>query len=151
MPENITAIITPSTRVNANVSIDSRDNKIVARSASIGDLSSITEAVLASLDFNNVDNTSDLDKPISTATQSALDTKADIVDTLWMALARGFTGIPSQIDTTTSPTTGVVYQYDYINGTRYRFIADDNSLDQFYSTYTSGTLSDLVAEKQISL
>lgn len=34
----------------------------------------------ASLGLNNVDNTSDLDKPISTATQSALDLKADTSD-----------------------------------------------------------------------
>lgn len=161
---NITAIVKPDLVLRSNVTIDSRDNKIVATTASLGDLSDITQAVLDSLDLSevtqtvidqlnldNVDNTSDLDKPISTATQTALDLKADLTDTLWFTLARGFTGTPTQIATVTVPTNGVVYQYDYVNGVRYRFIADDNSSDQFYETFTSNVLAGLVAEKQITL
>lgn len=164
MSNSITATITPDLALRSNVTIDSRDNKIIASVASLGDfstivqevlnsidLSEVTQIVLDGIDLGNVDNTSDLDKPISIATQAALDLKADLTDTLWFTLARGFTGTPTQIATVTVPSNGVVYQYDYVNGTRYRFIADDNSSDQFYETFTSNVLAGLVAEKQITL
>jgi hypothetical protein len=46
-------------------------NKIVAKNVTLHDVTA------ASVGLENVDNTSDLDKPISTATQTALDLKAD--------------------------------------------------------------------------
>jgi hypothetical protein len=41
------------------------------------------------LAINNVDNTSDLNKPISTATQTALDTKISVNDSIAYALIFG--------------------------------------------------------------
>ena len=45
--------------------------------------------VKTNLGLNNVDNTTDLNKPISTATQSAIALKADITQTIAMAIALG--------------------------------------------------------------
>jgi len=66
----------------------------------------------------------------------------------WMSLARGFSSIPTQIATI---ATGQVWEYTYINGTLYRFIADDLSEDSFYENWNGAIVSGLVATKQISI
>ena len=55
-----------------NLSLSVNDK--LSKSANLSDLENIQTAK-TNLNLNNVDNTSDLNKPISTATQSALDTK----------------------------------------------------------------------------
>ncbi len=66
----------------------------------------------------------------------------------WMTLARGFSSIPSQIGVT---GTGDVWEYNYSNGTLYRYIATDLSLDAFYTTWDGSNVSGLVTQKEITL
>ena len=56
------------TTINAQIN---SSNKIVAKNVTLHDVTA------ASVGLENVDNTSDINKPISTATQAALDLKAD--------------------------------------------------------------------------
>jgi uncharacterized protein YpmB len=57
---------------NAKVGITTtQENNIIANNAKVSDVNHVT------LELPNVDNTSDLNKPISIATQSALDLKVD--------------------------------------------------------------------------
>ena len=65
-----------------------------------------------------------------------------------MDLARGFNIIPPIIGNT---GVGDVWQYDYDDGIRYRFIADDLSADDFYSSWDGSIVSGLVATKKITL
>ena len=64
----IKSTVTTENRINANVSPPS---KIVPKNVVLHDITA------ASVGLENVDNTSDINKPISTATQTALDLKAN--------------------------------------------------------------------------
>lgn len=60
---------------NAKVGITAQQSAdITANNAKVSDINHVTA------DLPNVDNTSDINKPVSTATQSALDLKVDITD-----------------------------------------------------------------------
>ena len=96
--------------------------------------------------LSNVDNTSDLDKPVSTATQTALDLKAEVDDTTptttkvfssdktmelhnaqAQAIANKVDKIGANDIEVTDATKGVILKS--ANGTRFRItIADDGSL-----------------------
>lgn len=71
----------------------------------------------ADIGLDNVDNTSDLDKPISTATQTALNAKADTLQFATMPIA-------------SSENLGAIVQYigsdtqDYTNGFYYQCVSD---------------------------
>lgn len=70
-----------TTFTNVKARLDDSDSKLNQATTNISNL----QQTLANVDKNsvglgNVDNTSDLDKPISTATQTALDDKADKLD-----------------------------------------------------------------------
>ena len=70
-------------KVGTNLSIDS--NGVLSASGAVASVNGQTGVVVldkASVGLGNVDNTSDADKPISTATQAALDGKADKATTL---------------------------------------------------------------------
>lgn len=70
----------------------------------------------------------------------------------WLTLVRGYGSDPVQVGTATSPSSGVVYQYDYSFTTYYRFIADDLSLDAFYPGYSNPVMTGtVVAQKSIAL
>ena len=70
----------------------------------------------------------------------------------WMTLVRGYNTTPTLLSTI---TTGDVYTYIYnsspSNVTYYRYIANDGSLDAFYTYFSSGILSGLVASKSITI
>ena len=66
----------------------------------------------------------------------------------WMTLARGFSVIPTEIGSTAN---GGVWEYTYTNGTLYRYIATDLSLDAFYTTWDGSAVSGLVTEKKTTI
>jgi hypothetical protein len=66
----------------------------------------------------------------------------------FFSLASGFV----TIETLSPISTGEVIRYTYQGGaTRYRFIANDNSLDAFYRNYEGGVFSNLVTTKRITI
>lgn len=66
----------PLTWAEADANFTGLNDGKLEKSSNLSDLDSIPTA-LANLHLNNVSNTSDADKPISTATQNALDGKVD--------------------------------------------------------------------------
>ena len=124
------------------------------------------EVTKAQVGLGNVDNTSDLDKPISTATQSALDGKATVseVQSLDMrvgALEAGkadredITSLQSELDTKVAISEGVtpwsatvaysVNSFCAVNGTLYRSLSAGNlghnplSSADWWEEYSSGS------------
>jgi len=76
-PARQTAWVKPSTRT---LSIYSGSSWIdIGAVTSVNGQSGVVTLTKANIGLGNVDNTSDLNKPISTATQNALNTKADLV------------------------------------------------------------------------
>ena len=69
----------------------------------------------------------------------------------WISLVTGFSVEPTLIQANEdTPTAGEVWQYTYSGGAiRYRFIADDDSIDAFYETYVGEVLGNLVTQKGI--
>jgi hypothetical protein len=66
----------------------------------------------------------------------------------FFSLASGFV----TVETLSPIATGEVIRYTYQGGaTRYRFIANDNSLDAFYRNYEGGVFSNLVTTKRITI
>lgn len=68
----------------------------------------------------------------------------------WDFLAANWNTPPSVAGTATvAGQTGKVYAYARSGVTRYRFVPDtyDAALDEFYSTYTGGVLSGLIASR----
>ena len=66
----------------------------------------------------------------------------------WTDYATGFSATPTLLQTIAD---GDVYQYTYRNGTLYRLVPSGSAVDSFYRNFSSGVLSGLVAEKQISI
>ena len=66
----------------------------------------------------------------------------------WIDYAAGFSADPVLTQTIAS---GDVYTYTYSNGTLYRLVPSGSEQDAFYSTFTSSVLSDLVAQKGITI
>ena len=70
----------------------------------------------------------------------------------WMALVRGYKVIPTFNATIVS---GDVYDYVYETSgpdvTYYRYIASDGSIDGFYSMFDGSSVTDLIAEKKITI
>jgi len=95
-----------------------------------------------------------------TANISTVDIKEDITITVdekqtipseeWINLASGWNVEPA-IQTTTLP--GEVYEYAFLGGSiYYRYIADDQSIDAFYDSYTApDTLGSLVIRRRITV
>ena len=66
----------------------------------------------------------------------------------WIDYATGFSSVPVLL---TTIADGDVYEYTYENGTLYRLVPSGSAVDSFYTTFSGGVLSGLVAEKQISV
>ena len=111
-------------------------------SSEVNDLSSIV----------TWDNIPDAFVPESAVTQHAVASRLLAEDTDWMALARGWDVEPT-LNTTIAG--GEVWNYHYDNGAGgvgyFRYIADDGSLDAFYSGFSDPTLSGFIVEKKIIL
>lgn len=75
------------------------DTAIAASTSHIANVSNPHNVTKADIGLNNVNNTSDINKPVSTATQTAIDVK--VSDTVYGA---GWNG-----DTTTAPSKNAVY------------------------------------------
>lgn len=74
----------------------------------------------------------------------------------WMTLTRGYKTTPTLLGTATeSGDSGDVYEYTYESFPSdviyYRFISSDGSRDEYYSNYITGTLSNLITKKQITI
>lgn len=108
------------------------------------------EVTKVQIGLGNVDNTSDLDKPISTATQAALDGKASstTVQTLDMrvgALEAGKVGISEGVTPWSATVAYSVNAFCAVNGTLYRSLSADNighnplSSADWWEEYSSGS------------
>lgn len=76
--------------------------------------------------------------------------------TFWMSLARGFKGGTEPTLNASQPAGAEVYDYTYDTAaggttTRYRYIADDGSIDAFYTGWDGATATGLLARKRILL
>jgi len=68
--------------------------------------------------------------------------------TTWIDYTTGFSSIPTLTQTI---ETGDVYTYTYTNGTLYRLVPSGSEQDAFYSVFSGGVLSGLVASKGITI
>ena len=94
---------------------------IAGKLNSNGNGSELTGLTKAQVGLSNVDNTSDADKPVSTATQTALDLKSNITDAALITPTVSYTASPS------APSADKVRLYDYKVGGKdmLGFIASD--------------------------
>lgn len=108
------------------------------------------EVTKVQIGLGNVDNTSDLDKPISTATQSALDRKATAsevqsLDTRIGALEAGKVGISEGVTPWSATVTYSANAFCAVNGTLYRSLSAGNlghnplSSADWWEEYSSGS------------
>lgn len=93
--------------------------------------------------LSNVDNTSDLNKPISNATQAALDEKQGLT---WDYYVMHWDTEPTLNATITN---GEVYNYTLDGVTRYRFVPTTytSSGDAFYTTFDGSNLTGLIISR----
>lgn len=68
--------------------------------------------------------------------------------TTWIDYTTGFSSIPTLTQTI---ETGDVYTYTYTNGTLYRLVPSGSEQDAFYSAFSGGVLSGLVASKGVTI
>jgi len=68
--------------------------------------------------------------------------------TTWIDYTTGFSSIPTLTQTI---ETGDVYTYTYTNGTLYRLVPSGSEQDAFYSVFSGGVLSGLVASKGVTI
>jgi hypothetical protein len=69
---------------------------------------------------------------------------------LWTQYATKWEATPTEVGTATvSAQPGKVFSYTLASTTRYRFVSDtyDPTLDRFYGTYSTGTLSALITQR----
>lgn len=106
---------------NVQNAIDEVENRLDIAET---DILSISKPTKESLGLENVDNTSDANKPISTATQNALNTKVDTTTNQTIAGVKTFSLSPI-VPTPTDGTQAV--NKDYVdNGAGATFVANDN-------------------------
>jgi hypothetical protein len=119
----INAQINQSATINAQINPSAR---IVAKSVTLNDITP------ESVGLGNVDNTSDADKPISTATQSALDLKASQTD------------LNTHISDTNNPHIVTADQIGLAN------VDNTSDADKPISTATRDALDDLFEDTQFN-
>ena len=81
----------------------------------------------------------------STNVQDALE---EVSLPKWIDYATGFSVIPALTQTIAD---GDVYEYTYSNGTLYRLVPSGSEQDAFYSAFSGGVLSGLVASKGVTI
>jgi len=99
---------------------------------------------------------------VSGPSEAVTITAQDTTESIHITATEGSSFVPDQdwvhlaiqydeLGTTTTVSGGVVTEYEYSFGTRYRFEpdADDNSLDAFYTNFDGSTVSGLVAARTI--
>lgn len=128
---------------NTHAQIDTALGVSVTHQANTSNPHSVTQAQVG---LGSVDNTSDAGKPVSTAQQTALNLKLNVLN--WAFLAINWDSSPV---VNASITGGVVWTYIYNSVTRYRFVPTtyDASEDAFYTTFSSPTLSGLIVTRGV--
>lgn len=81
----------------------------------------------------------------STNVQDALE---EVSLPKWIDYATGFSATPTLLQTIAD---GDVYEYTYSNGTLYRLVPSGSEQDAFYSAFSGGVLSGLVASKGVTI
>jgi len=81
----------------------------------------------------------------STNVQDALE---EVSLPKWIDYVTGFSAIPTLTQTIAE---GEVYTYPYSNGTLYRLVPSGSEQDAFYTTFSGGVLSGLVASKGVTI
>lgn len=81
----------------------------------------------------------------STNVQDALE---EVSLPKWIDYTTGFSATPTLLQTIAD---GDVYEYTYTNGTLYRLVPSGAEDDAFYSAFSGGVLSGLVASKRIEI
>jgi hypothetical protein len=66
----------------------------------------------------------------------------------WTDYATGFSATPTLLQTIAN---GDVYEYTYTNGTLYRLVPSGSEQDAFYTAFSGGVLSGLVASKRTEI
>lgn len=117
------------------IEVDTVDSKADAHIAKVDNPHGVTKAQVG---LENVDNTADIDKPISTAVQTALDLKADIN-------SPALTGVPSAPtaavgNNTTQIATTAFVNSEIANDTYSKTQLDAGQLDNRYYTETETNL-----------
>lgn len=117
------------------IEVDTVDSKADAHIAKVDNPHGVTKAQVG---LENVDNTADVDKPISTAVQTALDLKADIN-------SPALTGVPSAPtaavgNNTTQIATTAFVNSEIANDTYSKTQLDAGQLDNRYYTETETNL-----------
>lgn len=81
--------------------------------------------------------------------QNGDKTKLDSLKRLtWIGLVLGWSAEPTLLQTIAE---GEVYEYTYGSDTLYRLVPSGSASDAFYTGFSSGTLSGLVAEKGVQI
>lgn len=90
-----------------------------------------------------------VDKQTTTGDIAALVAGSSFtINTSWIGLATGYASVPTG---PTNVTGGKVYTYTYTGPTtRYRFIANDGSIDAFYSGFNGSSVSGLIVTKSLA-
>jgi len=117
-----------------------------------GTVRGITKAMVG---LGNVDNTSDLDKPVSTATKTALDLKANTADVnISLALKANATdvtaGLATKVDKVTDKDLST-NDYTTVEKTKLAAISGNNTGDQINITGNAATATKLETGRSISL
>lgn len=127
-----------NTKLN-KIAFDASYNFLNANKANLnnptftGTVNGITKSMVG---LSNVDNTSDINKPVSTATQNALNLKADISNPTLTGLVKlsGYESIEGRNNTTFSHTQNV----QNINGLQLQYNRDNSTFQSYFINNRSG-------------
>ena len=92
--------------------------------------------------YEDADSSQWVDASVSVPTQSPSSSFT------WIDYATGFSATPTLTQTIAD---GDVYTYTYSNGTLYRLVPSGSEQDAFYTTFSGGVLSGLVASKGVTI
>lgn len=121
--------------------VDAQDAAIdAALTAHIGDTGNPHAVTKAQVGLGNADNTSDLNKPVSTATQTALNLKADLASPTFTGVPAAPTAAPgtntTQVATTAFVTTAIAgsgYTDEQAQDAVGNILTDSSTIDMTYN------------------